>query len=135
MAAPDSADQELLAQARAVAARAYVPYSHFHVGAALRDAIGRTFVGCNVESASYGLTTCAERAAVFNAITAGASRPFGALALACVDAAQPSRASPCGACRQVLAEHFTANAPILIDGRGTYTLAELLPLAFDLSPA
>jgi cytidine deaminase len=135
MAVADASDAELLAQARAVAARAYVPYSHFRVGAAVRDAAGQTFVGCNVESASYGLTTCAERVAVFAAVAAGASRPFAGLALACVDAAEPSGCSPCGACRQVLAEHLTADAPILIEGRGSYTLAELLPLAFELPPA
>jgi cytidine deaminase len=125
-------------QARAVARRAYAPYSHFRVGAAVLDAAGETFVGCNVESASYGLTICAERAAVFAAIGAGARRPFAALALACLDADPalgPTGCSPCGACRQVLAEHLLPDAPVAIDGFGRRRVAELLPFSFTLPTA
>ena len=120
----------LIAQAREVARLAYAPYSRFRVGAALLDADGRVYVGCNVESASFGLTICAERNAIFAAIAAGAKRPFTALAVTCVDAAEPF--TPCGACRQVMAEHLRADAPVLIDGLGEYQVSDLLPLAFRL---
>jgi cytidine deaminase len=120
----------LLAQARAAAVRAFAPYSRFRVGAALRDAHGSVYVGCNVESASYGLTICAERNAIFGAIAAGAARPFAALAVTCLDAAGPC--TPCGACRQVMAEHLQPDAPVHIDGLGDYRISDLLPLAFGL---
>jgi cytidine deaminase len=120
----------LIAQAREVARLAYAPYSRFRVGAALLDADRRVYVGCNVESASYGLTICAERNAIFAAIAAGAKRPFTALAVTCVDAAEPF--TPCGACRQVMSEHLRADAPVLIDGLGEYQVSDLLPLAFRL---
>jgi cytidine deaminase len=120
----------LMAMARDVATRAYAPYSRFRVGAALRDAQGRVYVGCNVESASYGLTICAERNAIFAAVAAGAARPFSALAVTCLDAAEPF--TPCGACRQVIAEHLRAEAPIFIDGIGEFNIADLLPHAFRL---
>jgi cytidine deaminase len=86
------------------------------------------YLGCNVESASYGLTICAERAAVFSAISGGAQRPFVALAVTCLDGS----CSPCGACRQVIAEHFSKNATISVEGLGQFTPADLLPFAFDL---
>ncbi len=120
----------LIAHAREVARLAYAPYSRFRVGAALRDALGSVYVGCNVESASYGLTICAERNAIFAAIAAGAERPFAALAVTCLDADQPF--TPCGACRQVMAEHLRPDAPVFIDGLGEYQNGELLPLAFSL---
>jgi cytidine deaminase len=121
----------VIAQAREVAQRAYAPYSHFRVGAALEDASGTLYVGCNVESASYGLTICAERNAIFAAIAAGASRPFVALAVTCLDAREAG-CSPCGACRQVIAEHFTPDASIWVDGVGRFTPTELLPYSFRL---
>jgi cytidine deaminase len=121
----------LIARAREVALRAYVPYSRFRVGAALEDANGTVFVGCNVENASYGLTICAERNAIFSAVAAGAIRPFAALAVACIDAAEGGCA-PCGACRQVLVEHLRADAAILVDGLGRFTPADLLPHGFAL---
>ncbi|MBV9171827.1 MAG: cytidine deaminase [Chloroflexi bacterium] len=124
------ADLDALVQAaRAVAARAYAPYSKFRVGAAILDADGRTHVGCNVESASYGLTLCAERNAIFSAIAAGAPRPFSAIALTCLDGA----CTPCGACRQIISEHLPADAPVQIDGGEQYSVADLLPHAFRLS--
>src|SRR5207248_2457822 len=119
---------DLIAQARAVAVRAHAPYSRFRVGAAVRDARGKVYVGCNVESASYGLTICAERNAIFGAVAAGAVRPFLALALTCLDGAQPC--TPCGACRQVMAEHLPPEAPIHMVGLGEYRMSDLLPLAF-----
>ena len=119
---------DLMERAREVATHAYAPYSQFRVGAALRDATGSTYVGCNVESASYGLTICAERAAIFGAISAGATRPFQALAVTCLD----GDCSPCGACRQVIYEHFPNDAPISVAGAGEFTPAQLLPHAFQL---
>jgi cytidine deaminase len=123
----------LIARARDVAARAYAPYSRFRVGAALQDAHGQVFSGCNVESASYGLTICAERNAIFTAIAAGGQRPFVALAVSCLDAAGPCL--PCGACRQVMSEHLAENAVVQVDGVGTFSPAQLLPLAFRLEVA
>ncbi|HEY6478364.1 MAG TPA: cytidine deaminase, partial [Polyangia bacterium] len=90
----------LVMAARAVRGRAHAPYSKFLVGAAVRDERGRIHVGCNVENASYGLTVCAERNAVAAAVAAGARR---VRAVAVVSGSRPP-ASPCGACRQVLAE-------------------------------
>src|SRR5882757_848279 len=93
----------LLAAAREVRQSAYAPYSHFQVGAALRTTSGRVFCGCNVENLSFGLTICAERAAVFAAVAAGETQ-FEAIAVV-ADSVQP--VTPCGACRQVLAEFST----------------------------
>jgi cytidine deaminase len=118
----------------ALAARenAHAPYSHFRVGAALEDAGGRVHTGCNVENATYGLTLCAERVAVFKAISEGA-RKFRRIAIAAdTDALTP----PCGACRQILWE-FGGDIEILLlnpNGKGeTLQLKDLLPRAFDAS--
>jgi cytidine deaminase len=103
------------------------------VGAAVR-AGGHVFVGANVENASYGLTTCAERTAVFAAVLAGQSK-LEAIAVACVDApdgCDPAELMPCGACRQVLAEFADPDTPIAVDRVGTFRLVELLPMAFRL---
>ncbi len=114
---------------RAIAARrlAYVPYSKFPVGAALLTRSGKIYTGCNVENASYGLTVCAERVAIWKAISEGETE-FVALAVA-----TNIGGSPCGACRQVMAE-FAPDMPVLIadlSGQATATsVAELLPLAF-----
>jgi cytidine deaminase len=123
----------LLARARDAASRAYAPYSRFRVGAAVQDAGGNVYVGCNVESASFGLTVCAERNAIFAAIAAGATRPFRALALTCIDAVEPC--SPCGACRQIIAEHLAPGALIRVDGLGDFLPADLLPHAFRFEPS
>ena len=126
-------DAELLGHARAAALASYSPYSHFRVGAALR-AGGRVFAGCNVENASFGLTICAERNAVFAAIAAGCRR-IEAIAVACIDAGAEVQAPglmPCGACRQVLAEFAGPDLPVHVDRAGAFTLADLLPLAFRL---
>jgi len=128
----DDLEAALLVQARDVAARAYAPYSHFRVGATVRDAHGRVYVGCNVESVSYGLTICAERNAIFAALAAGASRPFSALAVTCLDASGPCM--PCGACRQVMEEHLATDAPVYVGGGQRFTAAQLLPHAFKMEP-
>lgn len=118
----------MIAAARRAQASAYAPYSRFRVGAALESADGAIFVGCNVENASYGLTICAERAAVCAALAAGARAFRRAVVVSDVD----PPAAPCGACRQVLAE-FGVDLPIAGVGRTqtvSWTLAELLPSAF-----
>ncbi len=119
-------DKELLRIARSVAERAYAPYSKFLVGAALVTKDGRVFEGCNVENISFGLTICAERNAVFAAVAAGC-REFAKIVIA-TDTQEP--ASPCGACRQVLAEFDPDMEVILGTFRGNtiaYRLSELLP--------
>ena len=125
--------QALLAAARTAATRAYAPYSHFPVGAALLAADGRIFTGANVENASYGLTVCAERTALFAAVNAGV-RHFQALALA---AGTRTPATPCGACRQVLAEFCDDRLPVICGARigkkvTRTTLGALLPDAFRI---
>jgi cytidine deaminase len=118
----------LVDAARAVQQRAYAPYSRFRVGCALEADDGRVFVGCNVENASYGLTICAERAAVCAAVAAGAQRFRRAVVVS--DADPP--AAPCGACRQVLSEFGPDLRVDAVSAAGsvTWTIAELLPAAF-----
>jgi cytidine deaminase len=119
-------DQQLVTQAREVAGRAYAPYSRFYVGAVLVGKDGRIFAGCNVENISFGLTICAERNAVFAAVAAGC-REFARIVIV-ADTAVP--ASPCGACRQVLAEFNPDLEVVLATFRGlseTFRLSELLP--------
>jgi cytidine deaminase len=123
----------LLVAARKAAEGAYSPYSRFRVGAAVEQD-GAVFVGCNVENASYGLTVCAERVALFTAVAAG-HRRIGRLAVSCVDAGPELGANgrmPCGACRQVMAELMGADGEVLVDGVGAFRVAELLPSAFTL---
>ena len=123
--------EALLAAAREAAGRAYVPYSGFPVGAAVLTADGTVVTGCNVENASYGLTVCGERVAVWAAATAG-HRAIRAVAVA-----TPASlgATPCGACRQVLNEFAPADAElvVLLDGEGgpeQIPLSALLPRSF-----
>jgi len=125
--------EALLMRARKAATRAHCPYSNFHVGAAVRCDDGSVIEGCNVENASYGLSICAERVALFIAISQG-KRPLE-LAVSCVDAqtdATPGSRMPCGACRQVMQELLPNNAHVSIDGVGTMQLDQLLPAPFEL---
>ncbi len=121
----------LLQVAEQARERAYAPYSKFSVGAAVQTADGRIFTGCNVENASYGLTVCAERVAIFNAITAGATdlRELAVVA----DTSDP--VAPCGACRQVMLEFGIRTVHMgNLQGRVlSLQLAELLPHAFVLN--
>jgi pyrimidine-nucleoside phosphorylase len=121
----------LRAAARGARAEAYARYSGFAVGAAVRTADGRTFTGANVENASYGLTICAERTAVFAAVLAGA-RSIAAVAVSGPDGVTTA---PCGACRQVLAEFASPGVPVTYARAGgdwaDTTIGELLPQAFD----
>ena len=125
--------ESLLVQARQAAKRAHCPYSNFHVGAAVRCEDGSVIDGCNIENASYGLSICAERVALFTAVSQG-KRPLE-LAVSCVDAQRgdpPGSRMPCGACRQVMQELLPSDAHVSIDGVGTMQLDQLLPEPFQL---
>ena len=118
----------------AIAARqhAHAPFSKFLVGAALEDSDGRIWTGCNIENATYGLTVCAERVAVFKAMSEGA-RKFTRMAIA---AETGSPTPPCGACRQILWEFCGDIEVILANSRGvteTFQLKDLFPRPFDVS--
>jgi cytidine deaminase len=124
----------LVQDAKAARERAYAPYSRYFVGAAIATKSGRVFAGCNVENASYGATICAERGAIMQMVAAGEQDPI-ACAVVTSDGG-----SPCGICRQVLAE-FARDMPVALVGLDTregetgrvVQLAELLPLAFELA--
>jgi cytidine deaminase len=121
---------DLIEAARLVRENAHAPYSRYKVGAAIRTASGRVFVGANVENASYGLALCAERSAIAAAIAAGEKR---VTAVAVITASSPP-AAPCGMCRQVLAEFADDGLPVTlvndVGERSDTTLGALLPHAF-----
>jgi cytidine deaminase len=122
----------LLTAALAVREHAFAPYSKFKVGAALQDIDGRIHTGCNVENATYGLTVCAERVAVFKALSEGI-RKFRRVAVA---ADTEILTPPCGACRQILWEFCGDVEIVLVNPRGkteTYQLKDLFPKPFDVS--
>ena len=104
----------LLEQARRIAKQAYCPYSHFRVGAALLCSDGTIITGTNVENRSYGLTNCAERTAIFTAVSSG-KKDFEAIAVFTPDSA--AAVAPCGACRQVLSEFVGSDFPVIFAGR------------------
>ena len=124
----------LVAAAREAEASAYAPYSNFTVGAAVLTGDGTIYKGCNVENASFGLTVCAERIAIFHAVTAGR---MDIVAVA-VSTSASTLARPCGACRQVIAEFSRADSPAVIISTTqsglseTQTIADLLPGSFAL---
>jgi len=127
--------EQLMQQARLAMEKAYAPYSKFQVGAALLGADGNIYTGCNVENAAYSPTLCAERVAVGKAVSSGC-REFVALAV-CGGKNGEIRnfCTPCGVCRQVLAEFCQGDFPVyLTDGKQVkaYTLSELLPAQFCL---
>ncbi len=121
-------DAALVAAARGAMANAYAPYSQFRVGAAIEAADGRVFTGCNVESASYGLSICAERMALGAAVTAGV-RDLRRVVVT-TDVEPP--AAPCGACRQLLAEFGLATEVVAVGpaSQRRWTMRDLLPDAF-----
>lgn len=123
-------EQELVQQAKEAMKRAYAPYSGFQVGAALLAKSGNVYLGCNIENASYGATNCAERTAIFKAVSEG-EREFEAIAIVC---SEGTKAYPCGICLQVISEFFPEGRIILEDSEGiqTYLVRELLPSAFRL---
>jgi cytidine deaminase len=125
-------DDLLLSAARAAGANAHSPYSGWRVGsAAVFAETGATiFKGANVENGSYGLTICGERSAIFAGVVAG--RRLLRIAVTCTDSSERlvAKLAPCGACLQVIAEFGTGDTAIVIDGRGTFRLADFLPLPF-----
>ena len=133
MADLDESQRTLFAMAREARAHAYAPYSTLAVGAALRTRDGQIFTGCNVENASFGLTVCAERVALFAAVSAVGRGELAVEAIA-VDAGPGRAASPCGACRQVLVEIAPDAVVIWSDGSAlrTASLRALLPEPFEI---
>jgi cytidine deaminase len=131
--ANDDIVQEMRAAARAAMRNAYCRYSKFRVGAAVLTADGEVFAGCNVENASYGLTSCAERNAIFQAVAKGALSKDRKLKAVVIVTPKNQLTPPCGACRQVINE-FGPNAEVFIFGRGKtgqkIALSKLLPRAF-----
>ncbi|KXT76630.1 cytidine deaminase [Streptococcus sp. DD12] len=126
--------EDLISQAKTAASFAYVPYSNFPVGASLLTKDGQVYRGCNIENASFGLTNCAERTAIFNAVAQG-KREFAQLVIF-GNTDQPI--APCGACRQVMSEFMSSDTPVVLVGRDENerhtTVGQLLPYAFsDLS--
>lgn len=122
--------EKLIEMAKDVAKNAYVPYSGFHIGAALLTKSGKIFTGCNVENASYSMTICAERNAIFNAVANGEKELSKIVIYADTDVFFP----PCGACRQVMAE-FASDMEIIIVNQDKIvetSLSELLPFKFEL---
>jgi cytidine deaminase len=123
---------KLIAASRSAMGNAHAPYSGFKVGAAVLGGNGKVYTGCNVENASYGLSICAERTAVFSAISAG-EKEITAVA---ISNSSGKPAFPCGACRQVMAEFAPKTGSMIIylvsdQGVEEYPLADLLPHAFE----
>ncbi len=127
--------KELIQSALNARSKAYSPYSHYQVGAALLTQSGKVFQGCNIENASYGATNCAERTAIFKAVSEGESS-FRAIAIAGGLKGQDpvDYAYPCGICRQVISEFAGEDFQIIVaksvEEYKVYTLAELLPAGF-----
>ncbi|VEF47760.1 cytidine deaminase [Bacillus freudenreichii] len=123
--------EQLVDEAKKAKEMAYVPYSKFPVGAALLSQDGTVYHGCNIENASYGLTNCAERTALFKALSEGAK----AFAMLAVTADTDRPVPPCGACRQVIAEHCPKDMPVILtNSKGNkqeLTVGDLLPFAFS----
>lgn len=125
--------EQLIQEANEAREKAYVPYSHFKVGAALYTKSGKIYHGCNIENSSFSLSCCAERTAIFKAVSEGETE-FTALAVI-ADTEEP--VSPCGACRQVMSEFFSDDVAVYLANRSgkvqTTSVSELLPFGFRLS--
>lgn len=132
---------ELVQKAIEMTNMSYVPYSHFHVGAALLDKKGKIWTGCNIENATFGATNCAERTAIFKAVSEGV-KDFEAIAVAGGPEGADGKpvledfCPPCGICRQVMTEFCDRDFKVILaNGKGEqkiFTLAELLPESFSL---
>ena len=125
-------DRELMDRAREAAQNAYAPYSQFPVGAAIECSDGTVFTGCNIENAAYGCTICAERTAIFKAVSEG-HRDFVRIVIA---GKSEDYCVPCGSCRQVMMEFAPEMEVICLNGQGqakSFRLRELLPYGFDQS--
>lgn len=122
---------KLIEKAKKIRDQAYAPYSNFYVGAALLANSGKIYTGCNIENAAFSNTCCAERVAIFKAISSG-ERNFTAIA---VVADSPRPVPPCGSCRQVMSEFFSEDTHILLANlKGesiTFTMKDLLPFSFQ----
>lgn len=127
----DNTEKELVEAARQVRERAFAPFSNFKVGAALETESGKILTGCNVENASYGLTMCAERVAIFKAVSEGETNFTRLAVIADTEQLTP----PCGACRQIIWE-FCGDIPVTMSNLAgkteTVQMSELLPRAFDM---
>ena len=127
--------EKLMEKAKAAMKNAYAPYSGFQVGAALLCADGTVYTGCNIENAAYSVTVCAERVALFKAVSEG-KRDFTALAVCGGKGGKiESLCTPCGVCRQALSQFCSADMPVYMPKPGGYaqtTLEALLPQAFNL---
>jgi cytidine deaminase len=128
----EAGKDRLLEAAQKVKEKAYAPYSHFHVGAALLTVNGRLFSGCNVENTSYGLTICAERNAIFQMAAEGEHRIAQLLVIGDTEEFLP----PCGACRQVMAEFSSPETIVYMCNKHgeckKTTMAQLIPYTFSL---
>lgn len=128
-------DKELIMQAVKVREQAYAPYSRFRVGAALLTSDGKVYTGCNVENASFGITCCAERTALFKAVSEG-KRTFTAIAVVGgADSVPDTDCFPCGVCRQALCEFCGGDFRVItgtVENFSVFTLAELMPHSFRM---
>lgn len=129
-------DERLMTLAKEARKKAYCPYSHFAVGAALLTKSGKVILGCNIENAAYGPSNCAERTALFKAVSMG-ERDFEAIAICGgAEGEEPAAACPpCGVCRQVMSEFCGPDFKVILQAEGglqVYRLEELLPLGFKL---
>ncbi len=126
-------DKQLLAQARKAQRAAHAPYSKFKVGAALITADGQLFTGCNIENSTYSLTMCAERVAIFKAVSEGARK----IARLAIVADHEKLTPPCGCCRQMIWEFAVEGTEVILANlagkTATFAIAELFPEAFDAS--
>ncbi|HLR66289.1 MAG TPA: cytidine deaminase [Virgibacillus sp.] len=122
---------QLIAEAKSIRSKAYVPYSEFPVGAAVRTSSGKIYTGCNIENAAYPVTCCAERVAIFKAISNGENEFLEMAVIADTDRPVP----PCGSCRQVMSEFFDSSMNIhlsnLTQQTKTITMEDLLPFSFQ----